>query len=124
MKPIIAIIMILGLCYPTVADEYKYYSGVELLRGCKLSIKWTEGEKLGYDDASKASVCVGYVQGVLDTYAGFHKESQLFCMPNGVTTYQVMRILIKYLNENPEMLHDDAMFLILSGLRNVYPCGE
>lgn len=63
--------------------------------------------------------CVGYIIGVSDSF------SNNICAPGGsggVTVGQFVSIVRKYLNENPEFLHDPADILAFNALTRAFPC--
>lgn len=68
-----------------------------------------------YEDSIEG---IGYVQGVFDAYAG----AELLCAPRSTTTGQVMAIVDKYLNENPETWAMPATYLVLSALQEPFDC--
>jgi Rap1a immunity proteins len=59
----------------------------------------------------------GYVEGVTDGYNG-----DLFCVPYGVTTDELLAVVLKYLNDNPTSWHKSAIVDIGVALREAYPC--
>lgn len=87
--------------------------------------------------------CVGFVTGFL---AGSHivamtssalqkrrygvdgfeayKEIRGFCFPESVTTEQIMKVYLLYLEENPEKVHIDVATTMLLSLRENFPCRE
>lgn len=75
--------------------------------------------------------CVGYVAGVLDLEATWdsveEKSSKIrhFCVPgDGIPGGQVLRILKKWLDKNPEKLHWRADSIIHAALLEAFPCKE
>jgi hypothetical protein len=71
------------------------------------------------DDVVGRMFCMGYVIGVADSRA------YEYCAPSGqsgVTQGQLRDIAVKYLNNNPEMLHRDADVLVMNALQNAFPC--
>ena len=69
--------------------------------------------------------CMGLIQGVRNTafiYQEMFKESKITCVPNNVDNVQVARIIVKYLNENPEQLHKDDALVAIFALQKTFPC--
>jgi hypothetical protein len=55
--------------------------------------------------------CIGYISGVAGALGRIPFG---YCPSSGVTRGQLMRVVIKYLQEHPEELHGDAAALTLS----------
>jgi hypothetical protein len=81
------------------------YSGAALLRSCG-----RETEFLG-------GVCFGMV-------AGLVWASQRFdiCAIEGITTNQAIAIIVRFLNDHPEMQQENAEALIVQALQFEFPC--
>ena len=76
--------------------------------------------------------CAGYVTGVIDD----HFNGQLsevsstaaldptkhFCLPDGVSANQAVRVVVKWLEDHPALLHERAIDLVLSALKDSFPC--
>ena len=50
------------------------------------------------------------------------KSSQMTCIPNEVNQAQLARILVKWLREHPERLHELGSTLTSSAFHDVFPC--
>jgi hypothetical protein len=99
------------------------FDGNELLPQCQSYIKLIDGEKT--NDFFSAGVCAGFVQGVSNTvyfYSDEVKKNQKFCKPDGVTNAQLVRIVVKYLKDNPKDLNEGRMTLVWTALMDAYPC--
>jgi len=86
------------------------------------------GNELGelcarYDsfDGEPASFCLGYVLGVHEMAA---ERSPGYCNLKGVTNNQIVLVVAKYLKDNPAKLHIEATTLVLTALRDAFPCTE
>jgi hypothetical protein len=44
------------------------------------------------------------------------------CIPFGVMPLEAIKVVVKYLNDHPEKLHEADTILVLSALSNAYPC--
>jgi anti-sigma regulatory factor (Ser/Thr protein kinase) len=59
-------------------------------------------------------------------WTGFVKEKPTllqFCVPDsGIPVIQAMRVVVKYLKEHPEQLHEDGMGLTVAALKDSFPC--
>lgn len=46
-----------------------------------------------------------------------------FCVPaNKITGGQVARVIVKYLKDHPERLHENETFLAIQALQAAFPC--
>ena len=72
---------------------------------------------------SAISWCRGYVFAISDashcgnTIAGFSSDT-----PVGVESSQLQRIVVKWLNDHPELLHFNASGLVARALQEAFPC--
>ncbi len=65
--------------------------------------------------AKHRGICMGYITGV----AAVQKSA---CIPDGVKWGQVKKVAIKYIAENPEIAHKNAFEIVVSSLKNAWPC--
>lgn len=94
--------------------------GNELLSDCKQFLK--EGRDF---DGFQAGKCVGLVRGVSNTvyfYRNVLSKDEMFCEPNGVTNGQRVRIVVKYLEDNPKLLNEPDIVLVWRASMDAYPC--
>jgi hypothetical protein len=99
------------------------FDGNELLGQCQSYIKLIDGERT--TDYFSGGVCAGFVQGISETvyfYSDGLKKNEKFCKPDGVTNAQLVRIVLKYLKDNPKDLNQARMGLVWSALMDAYPC--
>jgi|ERR1700683_2305483 len=50
------------------------------------------------------------------------KVPGLFCLPDEVENGQIIRIVLKYVRDNPEEAHQPTSFLVVDALRKAFPC--
>jgi hypothetical protein len=48
--------------------------------------------------------------------------SKHFCLPDEATLGQAVRVAVKWLEDHPARLHERAIDLVLSALRENFPC--
>ena len=102
--------------------------GNDLLQKC--TSLWAEGPFNPGDNTQRldAGFCAGYVAGVTDSDAmwkaveGKTSKSIQYCMPEAVTNGQILRIIKKWLDDNPEKLHWRADLIIHIKLVEAIPC--
>ncbi len=71
-----------------------------------------------YDTASLG--CTMYVGGVMDGRSLSDKPG--FCLPDGITYGQILRVSIKYMQDHPEQLHYPTYLLVVAAHVNAFPC--
>lgn len=100
--------------------------GSELLRACGAAVKQADGLKVSDDEAIGSIWCIGYVSGFLDSLSVSVSTTggrQNVCLPQrGISNDQAVRILVKYLRENPQTLHQSGRMSLYIALARAFPC--
>ena len=94
------------------APKVTYMKGHQLLSVCTS------------DDMGVRAMCNGYTMGVYDVSQGIAFNGDRFCIPEGVPDFQLVKVVIKYLEEWPEDLHYNAYALIQFALVSAFPCNK
>jgi len=124
-----AVFLLISGCL--VVQDFDWKSdGKSLLAKCSLAVRVFDGEKLSSADAVDGAFCVGYIWGNRDTdYAvqmlEEHEKVTLMkhaCPPSNASTEQLVRVVVKYLHDNPERLHMPASVLVTDAIRSSFPC--
>jgi len=113
--------------------EHAMPTGNELLNDCKQAMRAIDGDNTLTDlEFVDASHCTGYILGVVDGYAvteasekaRMHFSSSLICFPKTgfMATPQVIRIVVKYMRNNPTHLGEPAASLVLLAMQEAFPC--
>jgi len=98
-----------------------FYVGNELLENCEAY----------FSDATAANIrngaiCVGYIMGIVDIYSNLvvfkEVEQQGWCLPNDMSGTQLVRVVLKHLQEIPQFLHLSAAGLVANALYLAFPC--
>ena len=82
-------------------------------RGCRLT-GGEEGYNIGYD--------MGWCRGVISGHFNEMIWRKNICVPGGVFHVQAWRVVKKYLDDNPTLLHKYQGTLIRSALVEAWPC--
>jgi hypothetical protein len=93
----------------------EYFSGVLLNKYCNSQSDYEKG------------MCLGYIVGVVDSFkttSTVKGEKKIFCIPQGVTSGQLVLVLKKSMQEHPETLHLPASAHTLSALTAAFPCSQ
>lgn len=108
--------------------------GNTLLTKCHPALQMTEvSPKLSHDEWSAAFYCLGFVQGAMDADAvwqtaetkalGTRARSILtYCVPQDVSWPQTIRVLVKWLEDNPDKLNLPGYDAINLAMSKAYPC--
>jgi hypothetical protein len=110
-----------------------YKDGNDLLQQCKVAVRFIDEPKNETTEAvGEGYYCIGLVRGVLDTVDVWQFADKALknkvspgrpCLPEeSLKNIQAVRIVVKWLNEHPEQLHNGASLLVLVALRDAFPC--
>jgi hypothetical protein len=100
--------------------SFSTISSVQAITGNKL-IKTCEkyNVEITNVDFQMTAYCTGYITGVVD---GMNYIENRFCVPRKVIYGQIIKVVIKYLKNNPQRLHQDYAPLIYSAVSESFPC--
>lgn len=99
--------------------------GNELLRMCQYAVRYMDNEKVN-TNVFEQGRCIGIVEAVMGTT--LYRNSVLpknlrVCFPaSGISNGQGVRVLVKWLKENPAILNKDNVLLTMSAFADTYPC--
>ena len=100
--------------------------GNKLLLDCGAAVTIFDGggKSLDTDKFIDASRCIGLMQGMfgMNDFYGLTGATLVFCRPNNSTAGQAARIVVKYLQDHPEQLHQDEFGLAVAALQAAFPC--
>jgi hypothetical protein len=89
-------------------------SGNELFQACR---NFAYKVKTG-DDLFDRGVCSGIIEGA-STVAALHRE---VCYPKGSTFGQGAMIVVNYMMQHPETMHNDLAAIAKTALMQAWPC--
>jgi hypothetical protein len=126
---LIALFPLLAVPLAAQTREYPEDSENAFLRVC--SVFDNNTDRLPATEAESVFRCLGYVGGFAsgvvheqrfgETATG-HKVPAAFCVQDGVEELQMIRIVLKYIRDNPADAHLSTPVLIIAALRKAYPC--
>jgi len=83
-------------------------------------------------DYANGMHCLGYVTGVSDDHFNCQVNEpsstaaldpkRHFCLPDGVTQNQTVRVIVRWLEDHPARLHERAIELVVTALKDSFPC--
>lgn len=115
-------------------------NGTELLQDCQEAVRHIDGAEASPGAAACILYVTGYTDGLLcaalikmlgpecrdlspeETWKHGWSEIGAFCPPVNLSDQQVVRVLVKYLQDNPQQLHRPARILIMMSLVDAFPC--
>ena len=78
--------------------------------------------------AWRDATCLGWVAGFADGFTvhdellSVPKKDRMACVPQGVTTIQTVRVIKKYLADNPGKAHRPTRYIASIALAGAFPC--
>jgi hypothetical protein len=102
--------------------------GNEMLTKCRPL--WADSPSVTTKEMLDSAYCGGYIAGVIDSQTmqfamdgmDHVKGRNRYCRPEEVTNGQVLKVLKKWLDNNPEKLHLRADTIILTAMLEAFPC--
>jgi Rap1a immunity proteins len=91
-------------------------NGIDDFEGCKAAAT----ERIPVDVALKAGFCTGIVEGLMWSLPGWG----IVCLPKGVITGQGLKVLVKYMDDHPEELHERTAELAFRAFAKAWPCSR
>ena len=74
------------------------------------------------------ATCLGWVEGFADGFTvhdellSVPRRDRMACVPHRVTTIQIVRVIKKYLADNPEKAHRTTRYIASIALAGAFPC--
>ena len=93
-------------------------TGTWLLGSCQITLKTTDDRTFHENDLE--SFRDGFCRGLIE---GVSKMSPRVCMVD-VTSAQEVRIVLKYLQDHPEQIHQRNAVLVDKALSQAFPCDD
>lgn len=103
--------------------------GEFLLESCSGALSPIKGETPKSKEAFQHGYCHGLLRGIRNAVIVYEdiifskiELNGLFCMPRDISGKQSIRVVVKYLNDHPEKLHEYDALLAMSALKEAFPC--
>ena len=112
------------------ADEsdYAFRDGNALLAVCgDFVTAMDRGGRLTERDILSTTACTAYLRGFSHGVALLSSEPAQgygYCVEDTVPSRQIARVVVRYLKENPQVLHQHPAVLVAKALRQGFPCGR
>lgn len=80
------------------------------------------GDKTAIHDVQRCSLfIVGFADGIAVAKT-VHPADGFFCLPDRMSQEELTRVVLKYGDGHPEMLHLTAAVFVMKALGEAYPC--
>ncbi len=109
---LIVALFIMATSMPVESNE-TLTTGNDLVRYCEKENRIERKYYSGY--------CDGVIRGFID---GVNFGMRAICLPENITHSQLRKIIMKYLEDRPEILHQWYGLLIANAFTKVFPCEE
>jgi hypothetical protein len=124
------------LCFAAaLSSTANAFSGAELLGQCKDFEEIIKGGETNLKQTLQAGLCGGYVLGVQEGFIASSELSDIISedlgiksvernywdVPPDVTDEQIVHIVVRYLEINPDMQKQPAVLSVINALRQTYP---
>ena len=133
-----ALIGIFFVCSPTSSGQKTgpeqpdiSRSGRDFLEVCASVDSKGGVDSEGNKDAARIqrdATCLGWVEGFADGFLVYGellsvpRKDRMACVPHGVTTIQIVRVIKKYLADNPEKARRPTRYIASIALAGAFPC--
>lgn len=118
------------------ADDLGYeaqYAGTQLYIDCSNAIKFSDPAALvdmKVENLVGAQKCMYTIRGMITAARGINSNAKqfgyskhtLYCVPLEVSNLQAIKVVLKYLDDNPQYMHHASAGIIFSALRLAFPC--
>jgi Rap1a immunity proteins len=100
-------------------------SGSEFLEVCSSADGEHKGDPVPIHDGA---TCLGWVEGFRDGFTvhdellGVPEKDRMICLPRAVTTVQIVRVIKKYVADNPDKAHRATRYVASLALARAFPC--
>lgn len=115
------------LVQPVLADSKEDENEILARYGPVVELVWQEtpGAQLTKVQVYNMGFCLGFLWGINgpNNVHRIMKKEDLFCiLKEGIVYRQSLTIIVKYLEDHPQELHLQGVFLAISALKNPFPC--
>lgn len=86
----------------------------------KLNENALQARKIDAARLTTAGMCAGVVVGIVEVL----RTLSLSCPPNGVTNFQLVRMVVNEIKKHPEGLHEDFVVPASAVFISAWPCPE
>lgn len=119
--------------------SFAYYTAAQLRTDCRVALQAYEElhEHKHIVSHLESGNCIGFITGVIDAHDAHRastrdqntqilldSQTQHFCLPEDMKLENVIQVVVKDLNDHPDVLKYSAIVVILDILKIHYPCDK
>lgn len=131
MNKLTLTLVVLALCASSFAQRAEG-NGNELLERCNAAINFIDAPTtVTHQQAEMGMTCLGFLRGIMDVVGLWQTADDMYrnrvsparpCLPERIATIQGVRVVVKYLKDHPEQLHQPDTLLVMTALNKAFPC--
>jgi len=119
MRKILLLIGVLWTGAEALHAEGSLYTAREFVQMCEQ----VDREDNNTLEANHSGYCLGYFWAVIRWNETGRTRSSL-CVPQRVTVDELRKVFLKYMNDYPEKLHEDADLMVWEALMGPFACKD
>lgn len=126
------LLVVVTSLFATALPAFADFTGNDVLKSCQAAVRFADNDGAPAGEHFDSGWCIGWVAGALqltklhNEWTTVIKEKPAllqFCVPDsGIPAMQAVRVVVKYLKEHPDQLHEDGMGLTIAALKDTFPC--
>ena len=122
MTLLVRSILMIALCFTSSSI---YADGTYLLKRCQAAVAFSKQPEK-FNRKADMAYCLGLLQGVRETnrmYEDKDKTTAYFCLEGKRLDHtETAKLVVNYLENNPQRLHQNESLLTVQALRQAFPC--
>lgn len=118
-RTLIVMVAIAVLVCPAGAQQQNTPTGNDLINACRIV---ASGSVPNADSNFQAGICLGEIEALNWLAPGANDPNLRSCVPAEVTSQQLARVAVAYLDHNPDRLREEFQGLALEALAHAWPC--
>lgn len=129
MKGLAFVAVVLGIALSVPAAKAQgTATGIDLQKECQSAVEAYKSTEI---ISFRAAHCIGFITGVAYTMSMWEAtnndkhlslESVPACIPEAATPEEYVKVVLHYLDEHPNRLHESEGLLVFFALHDGYPC--
>ena len=112
-------LMVTGAMLFLAPEAQAFSRNRDLAEGCKQSVDFIE--KRG-PSRPLGAMCLGYLMGIREAVVVDNGRNYRACLPEEVTNEELIRVYLRWAENNPNRLHEFAFVGVIGALTEAYPC--
>jgi hypothetical protein len=114
----------------TVHAQKQFFSGNDMLEPCGFAEAMTSGQiakskanEPSSGDALMQGMCWGMIGGIrFFAASSTYRTKSSVCIPEEATLGQMLSVIVRYMRNNPQNLHENFMYLAMAAVQGAWPC--